>query len=102
MKPVMEPIQSHDTQVALGADAVVGRLSWRYATKKFDPSNKITPQEWSALEEALVLSPSSFGLQPWKFIVVDDPAVRVELAAASWGQRQVAEASHLVVFAVRS
>jgi nitroreductase len=80
---------------------LIGQLNWRYATKQFDPRRKISSQDWTALEEALVLTPSSFGLQPWKFIIVTDPAVREKLVAASWGQRQVAEASHLVVFAIK-
>jgi nitroreductase len=77
------------------------QLNWRYATKQFDPERKISPEDWLTLEEALVLTPSSFGLQPWKFIVVTDPVVREKLVAVSWGQRQVAEASHLVVFAIK-
>ena len=80
---------------------LVGQLRWRCATKQFDPQRKIRPQDWAALEEALVLTPSSFGLQPWKFVVVNDRATREKLVAASWGQRQVADASHLVVFAVK-
>lgn len=86
---------------AITPDSLLSTLRWRYAVKQFDPSRKIDPATWSALEESLVLSPSSFGLQPWKFIVVDNPAIREELAALSWGQRQVADASHLVVFTVR-
>ncbi len=81
------------------APSLLQQLNWRYATKSFDPSRKIGGEDWSALEEALVLTPSSFGLQPWKFIVVQDPALREELAGHAWGQRQVIEASHLVVFA---
>jgi nitroreductase len=77
------------------------QLRWRYATKQFDPQRKISPADWAALEEALVLTPSSFGLQPWKFVVVGDPARREKLVPASWGQRQVADASHLVVFTRR-
>ena len=76
-------------------------LNWRYATKKFDPARKIPADLWSALEEALVLSPSSFGIQPWKFIVVTDPAVKASLVPISWGQKQPAECSHFVVFAVK-
>ena len=83
------------------ADALVEKLKWRYATKKFDPSRKIPAEQWQALESALVLTPSSFGLQPWRFIVVNDPAVREQLRAASWNQAQVVEASHLVVFAIK-
>jgi nitroreductase len=80
---------------------LVGQLEWRYATKQFDPSRKISPENWSALEDSLVLSASSFGLQPWKFVIVEDPAIREKLVAASWGQRQIADAAHLVVFTVK-
>ena len=83
------------------AAELVAALKWRYATKKFDAARKIDPETWAALEEALVLSPSSFGLQPWKFLVVTDQAVKDSLVPFSWGQRQVADASHLVVFAVK-
>ena len=82
-------------------EQLINQLNWRYATKQFDPQRKISAQDWAVLEEALVLSPSSFGLQPWKFVVVSNPAVRAQLVPASWGQRQVADASHLVVFAVK-
>ena len=75
-------------------------LNWRYAVKQFDSSKVISAYDWSALEDALVLSPSSFGLQPWKFIVVADPAIREQLKAASWGQSQVTDCSHHVVFAI--
>jgi nitroreductase len=81
--------------------SLLARLNWRYATKKFDPAKKIAPDVWSALEEALVLTPSSFGLQPWKFIVVTDPDVKQKLVPVSWNQTQPADCSHHVVFAVR-
>ena len=84
----------------LADSQLLAALNWRYATKKFDPARKIPAATWTTLEQALVLAPSSFGLQPWKFLVVDSPAVRQKLVAASWGQTQPAEASHLVVFAV--
>lgn len=83
-------------------EELLTQLNWRYATKQFDSQRKIDPKTWAALEESLVLTPSSFGLQPWKFIVVKDPATRERLVPASWGQRQVADASHLVVFAIKS
>lgn len=82
-------------------DTVVGQLQWRYAVKKFDPLKKIPAPIWEALERTLVLAPSSFGLQPWKFLVVTDAAVRERLVAASWNQRQVADGSHHVVFAIK-
>ena len=85
----------------LTPDALLAQLRWRYAVKKFDPARKIPAATWSALEEALVLSPSSYGLQPWRFIVVNDPAVRALLRPASWNQPQTTDASHYVVFAAR-
>jgi nitroreductase len=91
----------HDRPV-LDHHGVTRQLKWRYATQKFDPAKKIPDAAWKALEAALVLSPSSFGLQPWKFFVVEHPDVRERLMAASWGQRQIVDASHLVVFTVRS
>ena len=84
------------------ADEVLLRqLQWRYATKKFDPARKISPDDWRTLEQALVQAPSSFGLQPWKFFVVTDPALREKLKPASWNQSQVTDASHLIVFAIK-
>jgi len=82
-------------------ESLVRQLNWRYATKRFDPARKIQPPDWRTLEQALVLSPSSYGLQPWRFFVVTDPAVRAELRAAAYNQAQVTDASHLVVFAVK-
>ena len=80
---------------------LIDQLNWRYATKHYDPARKISAADWATLEEALVLSPSSLGLQPWGFLVVDDPAVRAQLLLASYGQPQVVDASHLVVFATK-
>jgi nitroreductase len=81
------------------SEQLLTQLNWRYATKQFDPARKISAPDWAALEESLVLTASSFGLQPWQFVVVTDPATREKLVPVSWGQRQVADASHLVVFA---
>lgn len=80
---------------------LVAALTWRYATKKFDPARVIPAETWSTLEEALVLSPSSYGLQPWKFVVVTDPALKEQLSAASYGQTQPRDCSHFVVLTVR-
>ena len=77
-------------------------LEWRYATKVFDAARKIPPETWAALERALVLSPSSFGLQPYKFLVITDAAMRAKLTPATWGQKQVADCSHYVVFTART
>ena len=75
-------------------------LNWRYATKQFDPTRKIPDETWDALVQTMVLAPSSFGVQPWRFIVVNDPEARKKLAEVSWGQSQPVDASHYVVFAI--
>ncbi|MCE9518519.1 MAG: NAD(P)H-dependent oxidoreductase [Verrucomicrobia bacterium] len=76
-------------------------LNWRYATKAFDPGKKIPSDIWAALEESLVLTPSSYGLQPWKFLVITDQALRESLVPHAWNQKQVADCSHLVVMTVK-
>jgi nitroreductase len=76
-------------------------LNWRYATKAFDPSQTIQNGAWEAIEESMVLTPSSFGLQPWKFIVVTDPDIKKKLLPHSWNQQQVVDCSHLVVLAAQ-
>src|SRR3954451_19754738 len=87
---------------AASPDQVVTQLRWRYATKKFDATRTIPADTWAALEQALVLTPSSYGLQPWKFFVVTDPAVKAQLPAHSWCQRQPQDCSHMVVLAIRA
>lgn len=77
-------------------------LQWRFATKSFDSNRKIPAATWRTLQDALVLSASSFGLQPYRFIVVNDPATRAKLLPHAWNQRQVVDASHFLVFAART
>jgi len=83
-------------------ETLLTQLHWRYATKKFDPTKKIAAAVWSALEEALVLTPTSYGMQPMKFLVLTDPALRAQLVPVSWGQTQPVDCSHFVVFAARA
>jgi nitroreductase / dihydropteridine reductase len=75
-------------------------MNWRYATKKFDPSKKISKQEFAELLEVLRFSPSSSGLQPWKFVIVRDPVLRKELRPHAHDQPQVTDADTLIVFCV--
>jgi nitroreductase len=77
-------------------------LNWRYATKVFDASKKIPADIWQTLEQALVLTPTSYGLQPYQFLVINNPAKRAELLPHSWGQKQVVDASHFVVLTART
>ena len=58
---------------------LLNALEWRYATKVFDPSKKIPADLWQTREHALVLTPTSYGLQPYKFLVISNPAKRAEL-----------------------
>ena len=84
-------------------ESLLEQLHWRYATKQFDAQRKIPAHVWSALEQSLILTPSSYGMQPWKFLVLNqDAEVRERLLGSSWGQRQVADSSHYVVFTVRT
>src|SRR5688572_26925958 len=73
--------------------------NWRYATKKFDTTKKVSEEDFNVLKEAMRLSSSSFGLQPYKIIIVEDPELRAQLQPAAWGQTQLVEASHVIVFA---
>lgn len=83
-------------------ETVLAQLKWRYATKKFDPTKKIAPELWAQLESAAIHAPSSYGLQPWKFVVVTDPEVRKKLHPVSFNQPQILDASHLVVFVAKN
>ncbi len=78
---------------------IIDALNWRYATKKFDPTRKVSDADLKTLIESVRLAPTSFGLQPFRLLDVTNPALRAELVAASWGQPQVKDASHLFVFA---
>lgn len=82
-------------------ETVLEHLRWRYAVKQFDSSRRIPADLWSSMEAALVATPSSYGLQPWSFVVVETPATRRALREAAFGQAQVEDASHLVVMCAR-
>lgn len=84
---------------AISPDHWLHSLYWRYATKRFDPSRRIDAETWEKIEQSLVLTPSSFGLQPWKFIVISSQEIKDQLPAISWGQSQPKDCSHMVVFA---
>lgn len=83
-------------------ETIIKSLNWRYAAKTFDPNKKITQEELNTILESGRLSPSSFGIEAWKFIVVENPEVRTKLRAASWDQTKVTDASHLIVIAYRT
>lgn len=80
-------------------NSFIQNQQWRYATKKFDPSRKISEQDMAILKEAMRLSSSSYGLQPYTIFIVENPELRQQILPAAWNQAQVVEASHLIVFA---
>jgi nitroreductase len=82
-------------------EGILAQLNWRYATKSYDKTRKVSAEDWETLEQAILLAPSSFGLQPYKALVVTNPEIREKLKAAAWGQSQITDASHLVVFAYK-
>jgi nitroreductase len=88
--------------IPMNPEQLLQALNWRYATKMFDAAQKIPADVWHALEQSLVLTPTSYGLQPYKFLVIGNPAKRAELLPHSWKQKQVVDASHFVVFTART
>jgi len=72
-------------------------LNWRYATKKFNPEKKISSLDFEVLKGVLSLVPTSNGLQPFRFLLIEDPVIRERLRVRSWNQSQITDASHLIV-----
>ena len=70
------------------AEQVLSQLRWRYAVKRFDPQRQVSAADWEVLQQSLILTPSSYGLQPWKFFVFTDPALKAKLPEISWSQKQ--------------
>lgn len=85
----------------ISREAILGQLNWRYAVKKYDPTKKVSDTDWKTIEDAMLLAPSSYGLQPYKFIVITDPAMKERLRPAAYNQPQITDSSHLVVFAYK-
>jgi nitroreductase len=81
----------------MSLDDYITKMNWRYATKKFDTAQKLSAQQAEALQESLRLSPSSFGLQPWKFVVIEKQELKEKLREHSYNQPQITDCSHLFV-----
>ena len=80
----------------------IDAMKWRYAVKKFNPTKKLTTEQFDLLTEAVRLAPSSYGLQPWRLIVVSNPEIRAKLREAGYDQPQITDASHLFIFAAQN
>lgn len=76
---------------------IIEDLNWRYATKVFDASKKISKEDLETIVEAFRLTPSSFGLQPWKLVIVQNQSIKDALVEHSWGQMQISNCSDLLV-----
>jgi nitroreductase len=77
---------------------MIEQLNWRYAAKKYDATKKISAADLQTLQEAVRLAPTAYGLQPFKVVIVENPAIRAQLKEQAHGQTQVTDASHLFVF----
>lgn len=78
---------------------IIENLNWRYATKKFDTTKKIAKADLEILKEAVRLSASSYGLQPYQVIMVENEDLRAQIKAVAWNQAQITEASDVLIFA---
>lgn len=83
-------------------DTILQALNWRYAVQVFDKDQHISDDELHTILESGRLAPSATGLEPWKFIVVENPEIRLELQKVGYGQLKITDASKLVVIAYRT
>ncbi len=83
-------------------EKILKALNWRYATNIFDQSKKVSEDDIHTILESARLSPSSFGLEMWKFIVIKNPEIRAKLREAGYGQAKISEASHLILITYRT
>ena len=81
---------------------MIENLKWRYAVKRFDANRKLTTEQINTLLESINLAPTSYGLQPFKALLIEDKALRAKLKEQAWGQSQVTDASHLIIFAAQT
>ncbi len=79
--------------------SIINNLNWRYATKRYDSEKKIPRETIDLLQEALRLAPTSYGLQPIKFLFIENTGIREKLFEYSYNQRSITDASHLIVIA---
>jgi nitroreductase len=82
-------------------EAILNGLRWRYAVKAYDKSRKVSERDLEVLEDAILLAPSSLGIQPYKVFVISDPALRERLKSAAYGQSAITDSSHLMIFAYK-
>lgn len=81
---------------------IVEKLQWRYATKKFDKNKKLSAAKIDVLKKAFNLTATSYGLQPIKLLIIENQKIKDSLVQHSWGQKQVSDASHVLVFCIEN
>lgn len=86
----------------MNGQEIIKAMNWRFATQVFDASKKVSDEVLKTILEAARLTPSSFGIEAWKFLVIENPELRGKIREAAWGQPKVTEASHLIVIARRT
>lgn len=80
----------------------LSNLEWRYAAKKFDTTKKVSDADLEKITEAIRLTPTSFGMQPYHFYIVTNQEKKDAIQAAAWNQSQVGTSSHLIVMCARN
>jgi nitroreductase len=95
-------LSPHYLDLAMTNEQITDLLHFRHACKEFDLNKKISQPDFDTILEAARLSPSSFGIEPWKFLVVQNPALREKIRVHTWGaQKQLPTCSHYVVVLAR-
>jgi nitroreductase len=80
---------------------IIDDLNWRYAVKQYDPTRKLSNEQFATIKESLRLTPTSYGLQPLKFLVIETPELREQIRTIAYSQNQVVDASHLLILCTR-
>jgi nitroreductase len=86
----------------MNGQEIINAMNWRFATQAFDSTRKVSDEDLKTILEAARLAPSSFGIEAWKFLVIENPELRGKIGEAAWGQPKVTQASHLIVIARRT
>ena len=81
---------------------IIDNLRWRYATKKFDKTKKLSDFQINTLKETFNLTATSYGLQPLKLVVVQNKKIQAQLVSASYNQQQIFQASHVLIICVQN
>lgn len=86
----------------MNGQEIIKAMNWRFATQAFDSAKRVSEEDLKTILEAARLAPSSFGIEAWKFLVIENPELRGKISEAAWGQPKVTQASHLIVIARRT